>query len=1041
MTDDYLREELRKAIATSGPKPIVICGAGVSMQATDGKAPGWGALIESGIGRVANLDASAKTWAGKAAAKIKKNDPKVWIKVANELTQRLGGAHNSEFRTWLYDQVGQLRPTKRDLIEALLGWGCPIATTNYDEILQRATGRPVVLWSDHAGTADWLAGRTDAILHLHGHWATPASVILGSESYARHSGDERRKLLQQFMALGRPTVFVGCSDSGLNDPDFAQLAAFVTEWPDVAERRYWLIKHDATTGAPPGAQLDDRLFPISFGSTNDDLPIFLRALAPASAGLRRIDRDVERPSIFGRDDEMEAVIAAVTAHGTALIAGGPGMGKTTLAVAALYDERIRAAFAERRVFISLEPAAEPRELLSRLADGFGLSATGGTDALLEEIEAFAKAKPVAAILDNAESVFERNHREAERLLRLLAQISNLALVVTIRGDAPTVSGATVISDLPKLDEPAARTAFLDVAGDRFSSDPALPKLLSVLEGHALSINLLGARAKSEATLLGLVERWNAAHAGLLKHPIHGEARLTSVSASLRLSMESPRMMGSPDARRLVGILAQLPAGLAAGDVSILLGGDLAPAQAEDVADCLRQLHLVERRPDRRLRMLTPLRECAKLEVPLEESDLGRVVSHFLAIATDAGRIGTNTWEKVRASVETEADNLDPLILLALQKGPVDNILEDALDGLGLYHSSSGRAGVSSLAVAHKILETQHNPAAIAGSFFRLAISAPSSLDGNKKALFEKALNKYKKINDISGEAYCLINIGHLYRASNLDAARANYEQAKLLFKQLGNADGEAACITSLANVARVIARHQDAINFYEEAKSLYQKIGQKKGEADCLFGLADIARTQGNLTVSKNLYEQARLIFLHSGLSVGEANATFCLGELARLNSEYDAAETLIAQAMNIYQRVDDALGTGNCQFVLGEIALSRRNCDEARNYYIAATTFYQRVGGVLGEAHCLKGLGDIALILSQKDDAYALYEQAKYILSNFGNPIAEAECLMSLGEIDESRGDIGKARLAFETAVKLYASAGLLDEEASARARIEELD
>ena len=203
--------------------------------------------------------------------------------------------------------------------------------------------------------------------------------------------------------------------------------------------------------------------------------------------IRCIDDHEPRPVIFGRHGELELVVDALLKNGPVLIAGGPGMGKTAVATAALFDPRVIERFGRRRIFASLETATEPRAILAKLVELFGLAPTGDEVSLLRIIETNAAERPLAAVLDNAEPVFEANRAEAERLTNLVAHIRGLSLVVTIRGVPPPIPGAITIDDMPKLPAAAAREAFLTVAGRSFLSDPDLPHLLEALDGHALSI--------------------------------------------------------------------------------------------------------------------------------------------------------------------------------------------------------------------------------------------------------------------------------------------------------------------------------------------------------------------------------------------------------------------------------------------------------------------------------------------------------------------------------------------------------------------------
>jgi hypothetical protein len=283
----YLREELIKAIRDAAKKPLIICGAGVSTQATNGIAPSWSRLIESGIKRVADLDANAGEWATESRKRLIALDTATWISIADDVTDKLGGAHNAEFATWLEGEVGKLTPAKHDLLDPILALDCPVATTNYDDILLKASGLQPIEWDDHVGTHQFLRGGREGILYLHGHWRSPRNVMLGSKSYDAHFSDARQKLLQEIVALDRSTVFIGCSQEGLSDPDFSRLDFFLSEWQDVAPRRYWLIRQERDDNGQlkplPSPEHARRLYPVAFGDKYDDLAPFLRSLASSQS--------------------------------------------------------------------------------------------------------------------------------------------------------------------------------------------------------------------------------------------------------------------------------------------------------------------------------------------------------------------------------------------------------------------------------------------------------------------------------------------------------------------------------------------------------------------------------------------------------------------------------------------------------------------------------------------------------------------------------------------------------------------------------------
>ena len=58
-----------------------------------------------------------------------------------------------------------------------------------------------------------------AILHLHGEYRRPESVVLGLASYQKVKDDPHAKAILQCFTLAKTLLFVGCDDTVL-DPNF-----------------------------------------------------------------------------------------------------------------------------------------------------------------------------------------------------------------------------------------------------------------------------------------------------------------------------------------------------------------------------------------------------------------------------------------------------------------------------------------------------------------------------------------------------------------------------------------------------------------------------------------------------------------------------------------------------------------------------------------------------------------------------------------------------------------------------------------------------
>jgi tetratricopeptide (TPR) repeat protein len=543
--------------------------------------------------------------------------------------------------------------------------------------------------------------------------------------------------------------------------------------------------------------------------------------------------------------------------------------------------------------------------------------------------------------------------------------------------------AEVLGDLAPLPLDAARSAFLAVAGPEFEHDPFLDALLqSTLDGHALSIQIVAAQAAGSPSLAGLRERWNAERGAILKQEGAKEGRLTSVRASLALSLKSPRMAGHPLARRLLALLAYLPAGLAESDVKDLLGdrGAVSKAKESEAADRLRQMRLVESRVKGRLRMLTPLRESARLDVALHPPDRDRLLDRFLKLAEAGELIRTKDWARVREAVESESGNLDPVCELALRTTSRLDRVVNALVGAGKLSETSGLGSTHSLLRCVLDARIRAHPRLMARICFSIGVLASARSDyETARQRFEEALPLYRTVESVVGKAECSLRLGNLALRSDLEKARQHYEEALPLYRKAGSVLGEANCIHSMGELAMLGSDHEMARKQFEEALPLYQKVGDVLGEANGITKIGELAARGLDHDAARERFEEALLLYRKIGSLVGEGNCIYRLGELSwRLEPE--AARERFQEALQLYRKIGTVISEANCIHSMGEIALSHADHSAARRHFEDALPLYQRVGALNGEACVLIRRGQLSQ-LSESGAARAHFDEALALL------------------------------------------------------------
>jgi GTPase SAR1 family protein len=110
------------------------------------------------------------------------------------------------------------------------------------------------------------------------------------------------------------------------------------------------------------------------------------------------------------------------------ILGAGGMGKTSLAIAALHNQQVEAKYSHR-YFVPCHSSLTCTELAVTIANHIGLEK--GSNMPKQVAHYFAHAPPSLLVLDNLETCWESlaSRPEAEEFLSLLTDVHHLGLMV------------------------------------------------------------------------------------------------------------------------------------------------------------------------------------------------------------------------------------------------------------------------------------------------------------------------------------------------------------------------------------------------------------------------------------------------------------------------------------------------------------------------------------------------------------------------------------------------------------------------------------
>ena len=271
--------QLRETIK-SGKAGFVI-GAGVSAAATCGDAVAlWGGLLHDGIRRCAYNDGTLGQDFIDRWARIVDTGRIYEMLAAGDVIATLLRDKN-DFGPWLKQSVGKMKIKDDRLLKIIGGFGLPIATTNYDRLLEEATGLETASIRD----GSWFDPYHDhdepkVILHLHGHYRDDKSIVLGLQSYNELVASKKVMSRQLLLGQTRTLIFVGFGGS-FRDPNFKTLMEWLADaLEDMPFWHYQLVPSDELRDAVAAVPDKAHIRVLEYGATYKELPAFLEALRP-----------------------------------------------------------------------------------------------------------------------------------------------------------------------------------------------------------------------------------------------------------------------------------------------------------------------------------------------------------------------------------------------------------------------------------------------------------------------------------------------------------------------------------------------------------------------------------------------------------------------------------------------------------------------------------------------------------------------------------------------------------------------------------------
>lgn len=262
-----------------GGNVVPLIGAGVSMQVA--RMPSWSQSVHCAIDHALAMRLISASDADNIRTLANDN-----LIGAAKRCMHVLGAPGGEYPAWLQKTFGA-RPTSEcspALLQAIWNLGCKlVATTNYDRLISELSpDRPEAIpWTDGARSAHALR-EGGAVIHLHGVYTHPESVIFGAESYEDLARNETYSAVLRALWMTKTLLFVGCSFDGLRDPDIGRLLDWAHCTFGPTPHRHYALMWEGGADVERSREflLKWRVQIIPYGPDHTDLAPTIRRLNP-----------------------------------------------------------------------------------------------------------------------------------------------------------------------------------------------------------------------------------------------------------------------------------------------------------------------------------------------------------------------------------------------------------------------------------------------------------------------------------------------------------------------------------------------------------------------------------------------------------------------------------------------------------------------------------------------------------------------------------------------------------------------------------------
>ena len=656
---------------------------------------------------------------------------------------------------------------------------------------------------------------------------------------------------------------------------------------------------------------------------------------------------------FGREELIERVIDLTKNLAPVALVGPGGIGKTSIALTILHDDRIKERFGDNRRFIRCDQFPPSlSNFLGRLSEAIGAGPKNPQD--LTPLRSFLSFKKLLLVLDNAESILDPQGTSGKEIYKVVEELSqfkhNISLIITSR--ITTIPPDCETIQVPTLTMDSARSMFRRIY-NHDERPELMDQILRQLDFHALSVTLLATVARqNDWDNDRLWREWEKRQTGVLqtKHD-------NSLAATIELSLASPMFEAlGPHAREFLGVIAFYPQGVDENNVDWLFPSS---PDKETILVTFQILSLTYRN-NGYVTMLAPLRDhlspanptsspllCATKELYFTRLSVhvnpGRPgfnnarwvisedvnVEHLLDVFTSADVSSAVTWEVCAAFMQHLHWHKPRQIVLRskIEQLPDDHPFKsNCLFELSRLFEKGGNFKEQKRLLTHTLkLERERE------DDYQVAITLSSLSDANRKLhLFEEGIQQAMEASEIcerlgntEKQRACLIALADLLRGDNqLDAAEEVIFRAINILPEKCREFQACRCHRILGDIYSSKGEREKAIHQFNKALEIISPLNHPSQLFWIHRSLAELFYRENKFDNAHAHIEQAKPHAMNNAYHLGramdmEARIWYRQGRLEDASSE-------ALRAIEVFEKVGATGWLGTTRALLQDIQEAR---------------------------------------------------------------------------------------------------------------------